>query len=92
MDVKTHWEKVYTTKAPDAVSWYRRHLEKKDLNSRQKKFLKEVVKGRTFAGAAIAAGYSRELWLAPAKAPRTAGWFDEWRQAVAQLSRGVEGL
>src|SRR5215469_9258054 len=27
MDVKTHWEKVYTTKAPDAVSWYRRHLE-----------------------------------------------------------------
>ena len=27
MDAKTHWEKVYTTKAPDAVSWYRRHLE-----------------------------------------------------------------
>jgi SAM-dependent methyltransferase len=27
MDVKTHWEKVYTTKAPDAVSWYRIHLE-----------------------------------------------------------------
>ena len=27
MDVKTHWEKVYTTKAPDAVSWYRQHLE-----------------------------------------------------------------
>ena len=27
MDVKTHWEKVYTIKAPDAVSWYRRHLE-----------------------------------------------------------------
>lgn len=35
---------------------------------------------------------ARELWLAPAKAPRTAGWFDEWRQAVAQLSRGVGGL
>jgi len=27
MDVKAHWEKVYTNKAPDAVSWYRRHLE-----------------------------------------------------------------
>jgi 2-polyprenyl-3-methyl-5-hydroxy-6-metoxy-1,4-benzoquinol methylase len=27
MDAKTHWEKVYTTKAPDAVSWYRPHLE-----------------------------------------------------------------
>jgi hypothetical protein len=28
---------------------------------------------------------ARELRLAPAKAPRTAGWFDEWQQAVAQL-------
>jgi 2-polyprenyl-3-methyl-5-hydroxy-6-metoxy-1,4-benzoquinol methylase len=27
VDAKTHWEKVYTTKAPDAVSWYRAHLE-----------------------------------------------------------------
>jgi 2-polyprenyl-3-methyl-5-hydroxy-6-metoxy-1,4-benzoquinol methylase len=27
MDAKTHWEKVYATKAPDAVSWYRPHLE-----------------------------------------------------------------
>jgi 2-polyprenyl-3-methyl-5-hydroxy-6-metoxy-1,4-benzoquinol methylase len=27
MDAKTHWEKVYTTKAPDKVSWYRPHLE-----------------------------------------------------------------
>lgn len=27
MDTKTHWDKVYTTKAPDAVSWYRAHLE-----------------------------------------------------------------
>jgi 2-polyprenyl-3-methyl-5-hydroxy-6-metoxy-1,4-benzoquinol methylase len=26
-DVKTHWEKVYTTKATDQVSWYRAHLE-----------------------------------------------------------------
>jgi 2-polyprenyl-3-methyl-5-hydroxy-6-metoxy-1,4-benzoquinol methylase len=27
MDAKTHWEKVYITKAPEAVSWYRPHLE-----------------------------------------------------------------
>jgi len=27
MDAKTHWEKVYTTKAPDAVSWYSPHLK-----------------------------------------------------------------
>jgi 2-polyprenyl-3-methyl-5-hydroxy-6-metoxy-1,4-benzoquinol methylase len=27
MDSKTHWEKVYRSKAPDQVSWYRRHLE-----------------------------------------------------------------
>src|SRR6266851_1961302 len=27
MDAKSHWEKVYTTKAPEAVSWYRPHLE-----------------------------------------------------------------
>ncbi|MGE5321476.1 MAG: TIGR04282 family arsenosugar biosynthesis glycosyltransferase [Actinomycetota bacterium] len=28
---------------------------------------------------------ARELRLAPAKAPRTAAWFGEWEQAVAQL-------
>jgi 2-polyprenyl-3-methyl-5-hydroxy-6-metoxy-1,4-benzoquinol methylase len=27
VDVKTHWEKVYRGKAPNAVSWYRPHLE-----------------------------------------------------------------
>ena len=27
MDVKTHWEKVYTTNAPESFSWYREHLE-----------------------------------------------------------------
>jgi 2-polyprenyl-3-methyl-5-hydroxy-6-metoxy-1,4-benzoquinol methylase len=26
-DSKTHWEKVYATKAPDQVRWYRPHLE-----------------------------------------------------------------
>jgi 2-polyprenyl-3-methyl-5-hydroxy-6-metoxy-1,4-benzoquinol methylase len=27
MSSQTHWEKIYGTKAPDAVSWYRPHLE-----------------------------------------------------------------
>jgi 2-polyprenyl-3-methyl-5-hydroxy-6-metoxy-1,4-benzoquinol methylase len=27
MDTRAHWEKVYTTKNPDQVSWYRPHLE-----------------------------------------------------------------
>jgi len=27
MDAKSHWEAVYTTKTPEAVSWYRPHLE-----------------------------------------------------------------
>lgn len=27
MDTKTHWERIYATKAPDQVSWYRPHLE-----------------------------------------------------------------
>jgi 2-polyprenyl-3-methyl-5-hydroxy-6-metoxy-1,4-benzoquinol methylase len=26
-DAKAHWERVYTTRAPDQVSWYRPHLE-----------------------------------------------------------------
>jgi SAM-dependent methyltransferase len=28
MDARSHWETVYNTKAPEAVSWYRPHLEK----------------------------------------------------------------
>jgi 2-polyprenyl-3-methyl-5-hydroxy-6-metoxy-1,4-benzoquinol methylase len=27
VDTRTHWEKIYTTKAPNQVSWYRAHLE-----------------------------------------------------------------
>jgi hypothetical protein len=27
MNAQTHWEKIYTEKAPEAVSWYRPHLE-----------------------------------------------------------------
>jgi 2-polyprenyl-3-methyl-5-hydroxy-6-metoxy-1,4-benzoquinol methylase len=27
MDPKSHWEGVYGSKAPDAVSWYEPHLE-----------------------------------------------------------------
>jgi 2-polyprenyl-3-methyl-5-hydroxy-6-metoxy-1,4-benzoquinol methylase len=28
MDEHAHWENIYRQKAPDAVSWYRRHLER----------------------------------------------------------------
>ena len=34
---------------------------------------------------------ARELRFAPAKAPRTARWFEEWQQTIAQIP-GVEGL
>ncbi len=27
MDTQTHWDKIYTEKAPNAVSWFRPHLE-----------------------------------------------------------------
>jgi len=27
MNTQTHWDKIYTQKAPDQVSWYRPHLE-----------------------------------------------------------------
>ena len=27
MNAEAHWEKIYSSKAPDAVSWYRPHLE-----------------------------------------------------------------
>jgi hypothetical protein len=35
---------------------------------------------------------ARELQHAPAKAPRTAGWFGEWQQAVAQLGHCAGGV
>src|SRR6266404_5898629 len=28
MDAGPHWERIYRTKAPDAVSWYRPHLDR----------------------------------------------------------------
>ena len=28
MDIQNHWEHVYQTKAPEAVSWFRPHLER----------------------------------------------------------------
>jgi rSAM/selenodomain-associated transferase 1 len=33
-----------------------------------------------------------ELRLAPARAPRTASWLEQWGQVVAQLPRGAGGL
>jgi rSAM/selenodomain-associated transferase 1 len=34
---------------------------------------------------------ARELRLAPARAPRTAGWFGEWQEAFAQLRHSTGG-
>ena len=28
MDARAHWDSVYASKAANAVSWYRRHLDK----------------------------------------------------------------
>ena len=27
MEARSHWEKLYATKVPDAVTWYRARLE-----------------------------------------------------------------
>lgn len=35
---------------------------------------------------------AEELRRAPAKAPKTAAWLGEWRQAIVQLDHRVEGL
>jgi uncharacterized protein len=35
---------------------------------------------------------ARELQLAPAKAPRTSGWFGEWQQAVSHLHQNAGEL
>lgn len=35
---------------------------------------------------------ARELRLAPAKAPRTAAWLNQWEQAIAQLGHSSAGL
>jgi|SRR5215469_15192407 len=41
MDARSHWENVYATKAPDAVSWYRRHLE------RSLEFIEKIAPARS---------------------------------------------
>jgi SAM-dependent methyltransferase len=41
MDEQTHWDKIYSEKAPDAVSWYRPHLEK------SLELIKQVVPDRS---------------------------------------------
>jgi SAM-dependent methyltransferase len=41
MDTRSHWENVYATKAPDAVSWYRQHLE------RSLEFMEKVAPARS---------------------------------------------
>jgi 2-polyprenyl-3-methyl-5-hydroxy-6-metoxy-1,4-benzoquinol methylase len=41
MDAQTHWEKIYGSKAPDAVSWYRPHLE------RSLELIEQAARGRS---------------------------------------------
>jgi SAM-dependent methyltransferase len=41
MDVQSHWENIYGKKAPDAVSWYRPHLE------RSLDFIDQAAPGRS---------------------------------------------
>ena len=63
MDVRTHWEKIYTEKAPDAVSWYRRHLEKslaliEQLNSNRSASIIDIGGGEsTLVDDLVASGY-----------------------------------
>jgi SAM-dependent methyltransferase len=62
-DLRAHWEKVYRTNAPEAVSWYRPHLE------RSLELIRRVARdpcspvidvgggGSTLVGDLLAAGY-----------------------------------
>ncbi len=52
MSARNHWEKVYRTKAPDAVSWYRPHLE------RSTELIGRVAPGRDAAIIDIGGGES----------------------------------
>jgi 2-polyprenyl-3-methyl-5-hydroxy-6-metoxy-1,4-benzoquinol methylase len=63
MDARTHWEKVYTTNQPEAVSWYRAHLEtslaliERASHSRSA-FIIDIGAGEsTLVGDLIAKGY-----------------------------------
>jgi 2-polyprenyl-3-methyl-5-hydroxy-6-metoxy-1,4-benzoquinol methylase len=52
MSDPTHWEKVYQTKSPDAVSWYRPHLE------RSLDFIKRAAPDRSAAIIDVGGGES----------------------------------
>jgi len=43
MNSQSHWERIYEEKAPDAVSWYRPHLEK------SLSFIEQVAQGTSAA-------------------------------------------
>ena len=63
MDVKTHWEKVYTTHAPESVSWYRAHLEtslalvERAANSHSASIIDIGGGGSTFVADLLSRGY-----------------------------------
>jgi len=52
MSSKTHWDRVYGTKAPEAVSWYRPHLE------RSLEFIERAARDRSAAIIDVGGGES----------------------------------
>lgn len=65
MDAKKHWETIYSTNAPDAVSWYRPHLEtslaliERATNGKKSASIVDVGGGEsTLADDLLSLGYS----------------------------------
>ena len=52
MDAQAHWERIYTQKAPDKVSWYRPHLETSVA------FIEQAAPGRSASIIDVGAGES----------------------------------
>jgi SAM-dependent methyltransferase len=52
MNSQNHWEKIYSEKSPDAVSWYRPHLEK------SLSFIEQVAQGTSAAIIDVGGGES----------------------------------
>ena len=63
MDAKMHWERVYATKEPETVSWYRAHLEKslalieRAVNSRSASIIDIGAGESTLVDDLLAGGY-----------------------------------
>jgi len=64
MDTRAHWEKIYRTKAPDQVSWFRPHLQKslalieRAASDRSASIIDVGAGASTLVDDLIAAGYA----------------------------------